>query len=192
MSITELAVKRPSIIVVIFTILSLIGLISYSSLNYELLPKISSPVVTITTVYPGASPAEVESSVTKKIEAEVSAVEKVDKIQSTSMEGVSTVVVTLKYGADLDQSLQSAQRKINAIRSQLPDGVKEPSLGKFSLDEMPIIQIGATSNLTPTEFSDLMENKIIPEISRVEGVATVKLTGNEKREIKVNRVVVAS
>lgn len=192
MSITELAVKRPSIIVVIFTILSLIGLISYSSLNYELLPKISSPVVTITTVYPGASPAEVESSVTKKIEAEVSAVEKVDKIQSTSMEGVSTVVVTLKYGADLDQSLQSAQRKINAIRSQLPDGVKEPSLGKFSLDEMPIMQIGATSNLTPTEFSDLMENKIIPEISRVEGVATVKLTGNEKREIKVNRVVVAS
>lgn len=186
MSITELAVKRPSIIVVIFTILSLIGIISYSSLNYELLPKISSPVVTITTVYPGASPAEVESSVTKKIEAEVSSVEKVEKVQSTSMEGVSSVVVTLKYGADVDQSLQSAQRKINAIRSKLPDGVKEPSLGKFSLDELPIMQIGATSKLTPTEFTDILDNKIIPELSRVEGVATVTLTGNEKREIKVN------
>lgn len=186
MSITELAVKRPSIIVVIFTILSLVGIISYSSLNYELLPKISSPVVTITTVYPGASSAEVESSVTKKIEAEVSSVEKVEKVQSTSMEGVSSVVVTLKYGADVDQSLQSAQRKINAIRSQLPEGVKEPSLGKFSLDELPIMQIGATSKLTPTEFTDVLVNKIIPELSRVEGVATVTLTGYEKREIKVN------
>jgi hydrophobic/amphiphilic exporter-1 (mainly G- bacteria), HAE1 family len=186
MSLTELAVKRPSFIVVIFTILTLIGIISYSSLNYELLPKITSPVVTVTTVYPGASPSEVESSVTKKIEDEVSSIEKVDKIQSTSLEGVSIVVVTLKYNADVDQSLQSAQRKVNAIRSQLPEGVKEPALGKFSLDEMPIMKIGATSTLTPTEFTDVLENKIIPDLSRVEGVATVDLTGNEKREIKVN------
>jgi hydrophobic/amphiphilic exporter-1 (mainly G- bacteria), HAE1 family len=186
MSLTDLAVKRPSFIVVIFTILTILGIISYSSLNYELLPKINSPVVTITTVYPGASPSEVESAVTKKIEAEASSIENVDKVQSTSMEGVSSVVVTLKYSANIDQSLQSAQRKVNAIRSLLPDGVKEPSLGKFSLDEMPIMQIGATSTLTPTAFTDVLENKIIPEISRVEGVAKVTLTGNEKREIKVN------
>lgn len=102
------------------------------------------------------------------------------------MEGVSSVVIALKYGADVDQALQSAQRKVNAIRSQLPDGVVEPSLGKFSLDELPIMQIGATSSLTPTEFTDILNNKIIPELSRIEGVATIKLTGNEEREIKMN------
>ena len=186
MNITELAVKRPSLVVVVFSILTLLGLFSYSSLTYELLPKINSPVISVTTIYPGASPAEVENSVTKKIENEVASIENVDKINSTSLEGVSSVVVTLKYSADVDQSVQSAQRKVNAIFSQLPEGVKEPSVGKFSLDELPVMQIGATSDLSPTEFSDLLKNKIQPEIGRVEGVAKVDIAGDTKREIRVN------
>ncbi len=186
MNITELAVKRPSLVVVLFSILTLLGLFSYKSLTYELLPKINSPVISVTTIYPGASPAEVENSVTKKIENEVASIENVDKITATSLEGVSSVVVTLKYSADVDQSVQSAQRKVNAIFSQLPEGVKEPSVGKFSLDELPVMQIGATSDLSPTEFSDLLKNKIQPEFGRVEGVAKVDITGDTKRQIRVN------
>lgn len=186
MNITELAVKRPSLIVVVFSILTLLGLFAYNNLSYELLPKINSPVINVTTIYPGASPAEVENSVTKKIESEVASIENVDKINSTSLEGVSSVVVTLKYGADVDQSVQSAQRKVNAIFSQLPDGVKEPAVGKYSLDELPVMQIGATSDMSPTEFSDLLKNKIQPELGRVEGVAKVDVTGDTKREIRVN------
>ena len=186
MNITELAVKRPSLFIVIFSILALVGIISYSSLNYEFLPKINAPIITITTIYPGASPTEVENSVTKKLEQQVSGIADVDKIISTSFEGVSTIVVQLKYGADLDQSVQNAQRKVNSIFSKLPNGVMQPTVDKVALDEMPVIKLGATSDLSPTEFSDLITNKVSPALTRLEGVARVDVDGNTKREIKVN------
>jgi HAE1 family hydrophobic/amphiphilic exporter-1 len=186
MNITEISVKRPTLVVVVFTILAILGLFSYSSLNYELLPKITNPVITVTTIYPGASPTEVENSVTKKIEAEVASIAKVDKVNSTSLEGVSIVVVTLKYNADIDQSVQDGQRKVNSVLPDLPDGVKQPTVNKLSLDELPVMQLGATSNLSPTEFSDLLDKTIVPEIARLEGVAQIDVTGDSKREIRVN------
>lgn len=186
MNITELSVKRPSLFIVIFLILTLVGIISYSSLNYELLPKITSPVITVTTIYPGASPAEVENAVTKKIEQQVSGIQDVDKITSTSLEGVSSVVVKLKYGADVDASVQSGQRKVNSIIADLPDGIIQPTVDKISLDELPVMMIGVTSDLSPTEFSDLIANKIVPSFARLEGVARVDVLGDTKREIKVN------
>ena len=186
MNITELAVRRPTLIVVVFSILTMLGLFCYSGLNYELIPKINSPVVNITTLYPGASPSEVESTLTRKIENEVSAIENVDKVQSVSMEGVSIVTVTLNYGTDVDAALQSAQRKVNGILSQLPEGVKEPTLGKFSLNEAPILTIAATSAMEASAFTDVLNNKILPQIGRVEGVGQVAISGNEKREININ------
>jgi HAE1 family hydrophobic/amphiphilic exporter-1 len=151
MNITELSVKRPSLVIVVFTILSLLGIFAYSSLNYELLPKINSPVITVTTIYPGASPSEVENSVTKNVESEVSGIANVDKINSTSLEGISLVVVTLLYGADINQSVQDAQRKVNALVPNFPDGVKQPPLESF-IDEIPVMQLGASSDLSPTDF----------------------------------------
>jgi HAE1 family hydrophobic/amphiphilic exporter-1 len=186
MNITELSVKRPSLVIVVFTILTLLGMFAYSSLNYELLPKINSPVITVTTLYPGASPSEVENSVTKKVESEVSGIARVDKINSTSLEGVSMVVVTLLYGADINQSVQDAQRKVNALVPYFPDGVKQPTVGKVSLDEIPVMQLGASSDLSPVDFSDLLKNKIQPALAQVEGVASVDIKGDSKREIKVN------
>lgn len=104
MTITELSIKRPSLIIVIFAALITIGLFSYTKLNYELLPKFSPPVLTITTVYPGASPSEVETNITKVVEDAVSGMDKVDNVLSTSMEGVSFVVVQLLQSANTDFS----------------------------------------------------------------------------------------
>ena len=87
MTITELSIKRPSLIVVIFTVMGVLGVYSYSLLNYELLPKFSAPVITISTIYPGASPYEVENNVTKPIEDAISGIDKIDAIRSTSFEG---------------------------------------------------------------------------------------------------------
>jgi len=84
MTITELSIKRPSLVIVVFSALVLLGIYSYTQLNYELLPKITPPVITITTVYPGASPNEVETSVTKPIEDAVSTLDQIDNISSTS------------------------------------------------------------------------------------------------------------
>lgn len=186
MSITEISIKRPSLIVVIFTILSVLGVISYSKLNYELLPKFSSPFVTISTIYPGASPQEVESSVSKKIEDAISSIENIKTIRTISQENVSIVMVELLPSADAEYGLREAQRKINEVINQLPENIKTPSVQKFALDEMPIIRLGVNSNLKPTEFFDLVKNKINPVLASIEGVAQVSITGGEEREIKVN------
>ncbi|MFY8162147.1 MAG: efflux RND transporter permease subunit, partial [Candidatus Kapaibacteriota bacterium] len=171
MSITEISIKRPSLIVVIFTILSVLGVISYSKLNYELLPKFSSPFVTISTIYPGASPQEVESSVSKKIEDAISSIENIKTIRTISQENVSIVMVELLPSADAEYGLREAQRKINEVINQLPENIKTPSVQKFALDEMPIIRLGVNSNLKPTEFFDLVKNKINPVLASIEGVA---------------------
>lgn len=187
MSITKISVNRPSLIVVIFTIIAFLGFISYQSLSYELLPKISSPVISVSTMYPGASPSEVENSVTKVIEDAVSTLENVEGVQATSLESFSMVTVELKYGSDVDVIMQDAQRKINAVIAYLPEQAKEPSLGKFSLDELPIMRIGVTAEkLTPLELNNLVNNYLQPELARIEGVARVDMIGGEEREIKVN------
>lgn len=187
MKIAEISIKRPSMIIVLFTILILGGLFSYTQMGYELIPKFETNVVTISTVYPGASPNEVENSVTKKIEDAVAALENVKKVESKSYESLSVVSVTLNAGADADLALNDAQRKINAIEKDLPDDVDPPSLTKFSLSDLPIITAGVTSDkLTDKALYDLLDKKIEPVLSRVNGVAQVNLIGGQEREIQVS------
>jgi HAE1 family hydrophobic/amphiphilic exporter-1 len=185
MKIAEISIKRPSLVIVVFTALTLLGLLSYFSLGYELLPKFSPNVVSVQTIYPGASPSEVENTVTKKVEDAVSSMENVKKINSTSLEGVSIVTITLTATANVDLSLNDAQRKVNAILSDLPEDVKTPSLSKFSLDDMPIITIAATAKISDIDLYDIIDQKIAPEISRVPGVAQVSIIGGSEREVKV-------
>ncbi len=186
MKLAEISIKRPTIIAVLFIILTLGGLFSYTQLGYELVPKFEINVVTISTVYPGASPSEVENTVTKKIEDAIASLENVKKVESKSYEGLSLVMVTLTADANADYSLNDAQRKINAILKNLPEDVDPPSLVKFSISDLPIITIGATSNMDNVEFYDLLDKKIQPVLSRVKGVAQVNLVGGEEREIQVS------
>ncbi|RKW05548.1 MAG: efflux RND transporter permease subunit, partial [Capnocytophaga sp.] len=108
MDIIKLSIKRPSVLIVMLSILLLGGLYSYKLLNYELIPKFEVNVVTISTIYPGASPSEIESTVTKKIEDAVSSLENIKKIQSHSYESLSVVVVQLTNDANVDNTLNEA------------------------------------------------------------------------------------
>ena len=132
MKLAEISIKRPTIIMVLFIILTLGGIFSYSQLGYELVPKFEVNVVTISTIYPGASPSEVENTVTKKIEDAIASLENVKKVESKSFESLSLVMVTLTADANADYSLNDAQRKINAILKDLPDDVDPPSLSKLA------------------------------------------------------------
>ena len=186
MKISEISIKRPSAIIVIFALTLLGGIASYFNLGYELVPKFDINVITVQTVYPGAAPSEVETSVTKVIEDAVASLENVKKIESKSMENVSVVMITLNTGADVNFLLTDAQRKINAVINDLPDDADTPSLNKFSLDDVAIINLSVTSNLTEKELYDLLDQKIQPIFSRINGVAKVDLVGGEEREIQVS------
>jgi HAE1 family hydrophobic/amphiphilic exporter-1 len=186
MKLAEISIKRPSLVIVLFTVLILGGLLSYTSLNYELLPKFSPSVVSVTTIYPGASPSEVENTVSRKIEDAVSSMENIKKVETKSYESLSLVTITLKNGTDVDYALNDAQRKVNAILKDLPDEVDPPSLNKFSLDDLPVVTLSATSKLEEAAFYDLIDKRISPIISRVPGVAQINLIGGQEREIQVN------
>ncbi|SDH39949.1 efflux RND transporter permease subunit [Myroides phaeus] len=185
MKIAEISIKRPSIIIVLFIALILGGIYSYKNLSYELIPKFEVNVITVATVYPGASPSEIENTVTKKIEDAVASLENVKKVEAMSFESLSTVMIALTSEADVDLSLNDAQRKINAILKDLPKDVDPPSLQKYSLSDLPIMTLSVTSNSNEKELYDLLDKKIQPIFSRVNGVAKVELIGGEERQIQV-------
>lgn len=186
MSLTEIAIKRPSLIIVIFSVLILGGLISYQQLGYQLMPNFSQPVINIQTLYPGASPSEVESKVTRKIEDAVSALDNIDDINSKSFENISIVTIGFKNGTDLELAMQDAQRKIENIKADFPDDVKSPSLSKVSQSDLPIMQMVATSNLSSGDFYTLVKDQIKPQIQQISGVAEITVLGGEEREIRIN------
>lgn len=186
MKFIETIIKRPSLIIVLFAILTLGGLFSYQMLSYELLPEFSTPVVTISTIYPGAAPTEVESEVSKKIEDAVSGLDNIDEVTVKSMESASIVIVQFKAGTDIDKALDETQRKINNILSDLPDDAETPSLSKVSPSDQPIIQLLATSNLPSEVFYQQVEDKYLPLLQQIPGVAEISMVGGDQRQIRVN------
>ena len=124
MSIVETSIKKPLIVGVIFTLLTIGGILSYTNLNLNLMPKFELPMLTVQTVYPGAGASEVETSVTKRIEDALSTLENLKKISSTSMEGVSVIAIELNAGADANE---------NAIRMARIEAASDNSMTRRSM-----------------------------------------------------------
>ncbi len=186
MNITKISINRPSLIIVLFSVFTLIGYIGYKNLSYELLPDFNQPVIVVKTIYPGAEPEEVETSVSKKIEDALSNLEGVDYIQSKSLPNASIIIANLKYGTDVDFAMQDAQRLIDNIKNDLPDEILSPTMSKVSPSDLPIMSITATSNLPATDFYQKMIDDILPQIKQLKGVAEIDILGGVQREIKVN------
>lgn len=185
MNITEISIKRTTIPVVIFTILALAGIYSYTRLNVELTPNIDIPVNLVMTAYPGASPSEVESSVTKPIEDAVSGMEGIDKIISYSYENLSLIQIKLKDGVDPNLSLQDCERKVNMIENDLPVDVKKPRFMKIDMNMFPVMSVAVSSDMPEQQFYDIVNLNIAPYISQIQGVAEVEIVGGNQREIQV-------
>jgi len=187
MNITELSVKRPTLVFVVFAMLAFLGTMSFRALNYELFPKFSPPAFMVVTPYPGAGPVEVQNNVSKRVEDALSSLQGIESVKSISSEGVSAVIVTTRdMTADIDPMINEAIRKIQAVRSDMPPQVREPSFEKFTLDDMPILTVGVASEIPPYELCNLLKKRILPDITKIPGVAGASLLGETQREIKVN------
>jgi len=185
MNITKISIDRPSLIIVLFSVFTLLGIIGYKNLGYELLPDFNQPVIVIKTMYPGAEPGEVESSVSRKIEDALSNLEGVDYLETKSMPNASVIIANLKYGTNLNNAMQDAQRYIDNIRKDLPADILSPVMSKVSPNDLPIMSLSATSNLPATEFYQKMTDNFLPRIQQLKGVAEITLLGGEEREIQV-------
>lgn len=185
MNLTKIAIDRPSLIIVLFSLFTLMGIVGYKNLSYELMPDFNQPVVVIRTVYPGADPAEVETSVSRKIEDALSNLEGVDYLVTKSLPNASVIIANMKYGTNLDQTMQDAQRYIDNIRKDLPPDILSPEMSKVSPNDLPIMSVSATSNLPEIEFYQKMKDDYLPQIQQLQGVAEITLLGGEEREIQV-------
>ena len=186
MNITSISINRPSLIIVLFSLFILLGYIGFTNLSYELMPDFNQPVIVIKTGYPGAEPEEVETSVSRKIEDALANLEGVDFLATKSLPNASIVIANLKYGTDLDKTMQDAQRYIDNIRKDLPEEILSPVMSKVSPNDLPIMSISATSDLEPTVFYQKMKDEFLPQIQQLKGVAEITLLGGEEREIQVN------
>lgn len=186
MKIVKTSIERPIFVTVLFILLTVLGFLSFRSLSAELMPKFTPPLLNVQIVYPGASPTEVENSLTKKAEEILSSMEGIDQMQSFSFEGMSMIMVSFEFGTDIDKAMTDAQNRLSAKRSELPRDIISPMISKVSVDEKPILILSATADIGSTDLFDLVDKRVVPELSHIKGIANVGLVGGVEREIQIN------
>ncbi len=186
MFLSDISIKRPIMMSMFLIVFVLFGTLMYTKMNLELTPEITLPIITVQTVYPGASPREIETQVTKKIEDEVSSVSQIDYIQSYSMENVSFVQVVFKMDKEVHLARQEVKDKVDGILNDLPDDAELPLVQRYDPTVMPIVDIILSGPMSPTELYDLADKQLKNRFSQIDGVATVNLTGGQEREINVS------
>jgi HAE1 family hydrophobic/amphiphilic exporter-1 len=185
MFLSKLSINRPVMITMIILVFIVFGFMAYLNLPINLMPKADLPFITIQTIYPGASPAEIESQISKKIEDAVSTISNIDYIESYSMENVSLVLMSFELTKDVDVAASEVEQKVNAILNDLPAEVEKPIIGKFDMSAFAIIDLVLSGNLSGLELYEIADKTLKDRFSQIDGVANVNITGGQKREIQV-------
>ncbi len=187
MSFTRLAIARPILIWMVLAAIALLGIQAYLRLPAELNPKVDIPTLTITTVYPGAGPPEVETQVTKPLEDVVGAVPGVKDVYSSSQANASFISMELIVGTNLDVAAENVRGRIEAVRGRLPQGATSPVVAKLDLNAQPVLYFGLSApSLNIQQLRALADDTLRPRLQRVSGVASVQVLGGDQREIHVN------
>jgi HAE1 family hydrophobic/amphiphilic exporter-1 len=185
MSLVEASVKRPVFTAMATLVVVVLGLVSLTRLQIDLLPSIELPTLTIRTQYEGASPVVMERLVTQIVEEIVATVPGVEEIVSESSEGNSSVRVSFAWGTDIDTAAVDMQATLLDEISELPDNIVGPRVTKFDIDSFPVVLLGVSSTLNPVELTELIEDQIRYRFARVPGVAQVDPWGGFNREVRI-------
>jgi len=188
MKIADISIKQPVFITMVIALIVVLGVVAYTRLGVDLMPDVTLPIIAVSTPYPGVGPEEVEQQVTKPIEDVLSSINGLDKLSSTSSEGVSVIVAQFKLEKDAEQAANECRDKISTIRGTLPRDILEPIIDKFDPSAAPILSYGIASRgrrLNTAELRLLVEDELKPLVERVDGVGQVNVVGGLEREIKV-------
>jgi HAE1 family hydrophobic/amphiphilic exporter-1 len=185
MKFTEFPVKRPVTIIMLMLIICVLGVISLSRLAVDLMPQIKFPNISVVTTYSGVAPEEIEKSVSRPLESAVRNVPGIKNVKSTSSEGVSLITAEFPWGTNLDEASAAIRDRIGMIKKYLPDGIDEPLVLKTDISQIPVLFISLAGPLSITELKRLADDEIVPRLERVDGVASVVVSGGRDREIQV-------
>ena len=186
MFLPEISIKRPVLTTMMSVALVLFGLISLQRLPVRELPDIDPPIVSVTTVYPGASASVIETEVTERLEEEINNIEGIKTLTSQSREQVSTITIEFSLSRDIDVAAQDVRDRVSRVRGKLPDQIKEPIVAKQDADAQAVIWIGINSaTLTPIELTMLAEKQIKNRLQTIRGVSNVIIGGEQRFAIRL-------
>jgi HAE1 family hydrophobic/amphiphilic exporter-1 len=185
MSIYQSAVKKPVMTSILFIAVVLLGLISYTRLPIDLLPKIETNTIMVMTTYEGASASDVETNVTRPLESSLSTVSNLKDIKSTSKENRSIITLEFDYGLDLNVVTNDIRNKLDLVKSYMPANAGDPIIFKLSTDMIPVIMISATADKSLPALYKILDTKVSNPLARINGVGTVSISGAPQREIQV-------
>jgi hydrophobic/amphiphilic exporter-1 (mainly G- bacteria), HAE1 family len=180
-----LCVKRPVFATMLIVALMVVGVFSFFTLGLDLFPKIDLPTIIVSTANPGASAEEIESEITKRIEDAVNTTSGIDTMQSTSIEGNSTVVIQFSLDKSGDVAAQEVRDKVNQVVPQLPETAKAPVVQKLDPDAQPVLQMVVSSPRPLREVTEIADKQIKPRLENIAGVGQIRIVGGLKREIRV-------
>ncbi len=185
MNLPKLSITRPVFIIMIFAAIITLGLVGYFRLPVDLMPKVDFPTVMVNIVYPGASAEEIENLITKPLEDAFSTLEGIDKVISSSREGVSIITVQFGLGVNINFAELKLRDKLSATKPFLPDGIKEPIISRFSFEDIPILFCSVNGKRDLTYLKELLEEEIKPQIEQIPGVAGITVFGGKEKQIKI-------
>jgi hydrophobic/amphiphilic exporter-1 (mainly G- bacteria), HAE1 family len=180
-----LCVRRPVFATMLVLSLMVVGIFCYSLLGVDLFPKVDIPSVVVIVANPGASPEEVETEITKKVEDAVNTISQIDEVRSTSSEGQSMVIIQFELSKNGDVAAQEVQNKINLIVANLPQTAKQPVVQKFDPDAQPILQIAVSANRSLRDVTLIADKQIKQKLENAAGVGEITIVGGATREIHV-------
>lgn len=181
----EICVRRPVFATMIILALTVVGAFSFFSLGVDRFPRVDFPTVTVTTVNIGASPQEIETEITQRIEEAVNTISGIDELRSTSVEGVSQVFVTFTLDKDPDVAAQEVRDKVDLAVPDLPETAEAPTVQKLDTDAAPILRIVVSGNRSLRDVTDIADKGIRERLESINGVGQISLAGGTEREIQI-------
>ena len=184
-ALAQLCVKRPVFATMLILSLVVVGVFSYFSLGVDLFPKIDIPTVQVLILDPGASPEEIETEISKKVEDTVNTISQVDEVRSISSEGQALIVITFDLAKNGDVAAQEVQNKVNLITNDLPQSAKVPVVQKFDPDAAPVLQVAVSAPRSMRDLTMIADKLIKQKLENAQGVGQVSIVGGARREIHV-------
>src|SRR3954463_13763823 len=185
LGLADLCIKRPVFATMMNLLLVFLGWWSYQRIGVDQLPNVELPIITVSTTLRGASPEEVETTITKPMEEIINTIEGVDELSSISREGVSRITVQFLFDRNRDIAAQDVRDKVSSILSTLPDGTDTPIIGKFDVDASPIISISVSAPRDLREITYIVDKQIKQNLETVLDVGAVNIVGGRTRAVQV-------
>lgn len=186
MSLSKLAVSRPTTTLILFVILTALGIYSAAELPIDLLPDMEIPYIAVATTYENAGPEEVERSVTRPLESSLSSVTGLENMQSISSSGSSLIMMEFTYGTNLDAATNEIRDKIDLVRAYLPEDTESPLIVRADPSMMPIMSYVLSGNRTPEELRQYAEDVVQPRLEQVDGVASASIRGGREKAVIID------